>query len=321
VRYRHDTSSDLFKTGTEPVIYRSGMPFERLDDAARFLAASARVLEYRRFRHLFVAPDPSGVLAALGAYATSDGGYGYALEPDGRGPVSQSLHVDLALSVLTEIGQLDDATAAPIIAYLASITCADNGLPAVVPNIAEYPRAPWWAIPDELVGSLIPTANIVGLLHRAGIAHQWLDAATEFCWPRVETLTETHPYEIINAIAFLDAAPDRPRAEAAAKRLGELVRDRRFVLLDPTRPEDAQLPPGYAPGEYMTAIDYAAHPNSLAARWFSTGELRGALAHLAASQADDGGWSAHSLVWTEAVGVEWRGLATLTALVKLTAFG
>jgi hypothetical protein len=297
------------------------MPFERLDDAARFLAASARVLEYRRFRHLFVAPDPRGVLAALAAYATPDGGYGYALEPDGRGPVSQPLHADLALGVLTETDRLDDTTAAPIIGYLASITCADNGLPAVVPNIAEYPRAPWWAVPDEVVGSLIPTANTVGLLHAAGIAHPWLDAATEFCWPRVENLDDTHPYEIINAISFLNAAPDRPRAEAAAKRLGELVRDRRFVLLDPTRPQDAQLPPGYATGEYLTAIDYAAKPESLAARWFTADELRVALAHLAASQAQDGGWSAHSLAWTPAVGVEWRGLATLNAVVTLTAFG
>jgi hypothetical protein len=321
VRYRHDTSSDSFKTGAEPVTYGSGMPAERLDAAARFLAASARVLEHRRFRHLFVAPDPDGVLAALGAYATPDGGYGYALEPDGRGPVSQPLHVDLALSVLAETGRLDEATAAPIIAYLAGITCADNGLPAALPNIAEYPRAPWWAIPETSEGSLIPTANTAGLLHAAGIAHPWLTAATEFCWPRVENLDDTHPYEIINAIAFLDAVPDRPRAEAAARRLGELVRDRRFVLLDPARPEDAQLPPGYAPGEHMTAVDYAARPNSLAARWFSADELRVALAHLAASQAEDGGWSAHSLAWNEAVGVEWRGLATLTALVKLAAFG
>lgn len=321
MRYRHDTSSDLFKTGAEPATYRPGMPFERLDDAARFLAASARVLEYRRFRHLFLGPDPDGVLAALGAYATPDGGYGYALEPDGRGPVSQPLHVDLALGVLTEIGRLDATTAAPIIAYLTSITCADNGLPAVVPTIAEYPCAPWWAVPDELAGSLIPTANTVGLLHAAGIADPWLDAATEFCWPLVENVDDTHPYEIVNAISFLTAAPDRPRAEAAAKRLGELVRDRRFVLLDPARPQDAQLPPGYAPGEYLTAVDYAPNPDSLAARWFTADELRVALAHLAASQAEDGGWSAHSLAWNPAVGVEWRGLATLNALVTLTAFG
>jgi hypothetical protein len=306
----------LFKTSAEPVTYGLSMPAPRLDDAARFLAASARVLEYRRFRHLFVAPDPEGVLAALAAYATPDGGYGYALEPDGRGPVSQPLHADLAMGVLAEIGRLD----ASIIDHLATITCADNGVPAVTPSIADYPRAPWWAVPEELAGSLIPTANIVGMLYAAGIAHPWLDAATEFCWPRVENLDDTHPYEIIQAVAFLDAVPDRTRAQATAKRLGELVRDRKFVLLDPARPQDSPLPPGYAPGEHMFAIDYAARPDSLAAQWFSADELRVALAHLAASQADDGGWSARSLAWNAAVGVEWRGLATIAALRTLTAW-
>ncbi len=296
------------------------MPIARLEDAARFLAATARVLEYRRFRHLFVAPDPDGVRAALSAYATPDGGYGYALEPDGRGPVSQPLHVDFALGVLTEIGRLTQATAAPIIGYLASVACPDNGLPAVHPNIADQPRAPWWVVADEPAGSLIPTANVVAQFQAAGIEHPWVSAASEFCWAGVESLDETHPYEIINTIGFLDVAPDRSRAVAAAKRLGELVRDRRFVLLDPTRPETAQLPPGYQPDEYMLAHDYATTPKSLAANWFSPDELRTALAHLAATQAQDGGWSAHSLMWTPAVEPEWRGIATLKALRVLTAF-
>lgn len=296
------------------------MPIERLDDAGRFLAETARVLEYRRFRHLFVAPDPEGVLAALAAYATPDGGYGYALEPDGRGPVSQPLHVDLALRVLAEIDRLDAATAAPIIAYLASITCADNGLPNVLPNIAPYPRAPWWAVPDEPVGALIPTANIVAQLTGAGIEHPWLSAAREFCWGQVENLGETHPYEVINIIPFLDSAADRPRAAAHAKRLGDLVRDRRWLLLDPAHPEDARLAPGYAEGEFMLAYDYAPTPTSLAASWCGEAEWRVALDHLAATQADDGGWSAHSLVWTPVVGLEWRGLATVKALTTLAAF-
>jgi hypothetical protein len=296
------------------------MAIDRFEDAARFMAVTARVLEYRRFRHLFVVPDPDGVLVALSAYATPDGGYGYALEPDGRGPAGQPLHVDLALRVLTEIGRLTPATAALIIAYLASVTCADNGLPAVHPSIGDAPRAPWWVVEDEPTGSLIPTANIVAQLHTAGVEHPWLSAASEFCWARIDKIEDTHPYEIINVIPFLDAAPDRARAETRAERLGELVRDRRLVLLDPAHPEDALLSPGYAPGEYMLANDYAPTPDSLAARWFSAEEWRIALAHLAAGQAEDGGWSVHHLMWTPAVEPEWRGLATLRALTTLTAF-
>lgn len=295
------------------------MPVERLADAARFLAESARVLEYRRFRHLYTEPDPDGVLAALGAYATPDGGYGYALEPDGRGPGSQPLHVDIALAVLTEIDRLNQDTAAPIIGYLSTITCADNGVPTVVPNIADYPRAPWWVVPEQPSGALIPTTNILAQLRAADIAHPWLDAASEFCWAAVENLTDTHPYEIIQVMAFLDMAPDRGRAATHAKRLGEFVRDKGYVLLDPAHPEQATLAPGYAAGEHMLPHDYAPTPKSLAAAWFSAAELRAGLDHLAASQDEDGGWHARSLAWTPAVGLEWRGLATLNALRTLTA--
>jgi len=292
----------------------------RLDRAARFLAATARVLEYRRFQHLFQAPDPDGVLAALSAYATPDGGYGYALEPDGRGPASQPLHTDLALRVLLEVDRLTPATGARTADHLASISCRDGGVPAVHPSIKDYPRAPWWVVDEARSGSLIPTASIVGLLHAGGIEHPWLTAATEFCWARIESLADTHPYEIINCLVFLDNAPDRARAQAQAKRLGELVRSRRMVLLDPSRPQDAELPPGYAAGELTSPHDYAPTPDSLASEWFSADEWRMDLEFLAGSQADDGGWSARSLMWTPAVEPEWRGLATLHALTTLRAF-
>jgi hypothetical protein len=297
----------------------------RLGRAARFLALTARVLEYRRFQHLFQAPDPDGVLAALSAYATPDGGYGYALEPDGRGPASQPLHTDLALRVLLEIDRLTPATGARIADHLTSISCPDGGLPAVHPSIRDHPRAPWWVVDDAAqdspaTGSLIPTAGIVGRLHAAGIEHPWLTAATEFCWTRIESLADTHPYEIINCLVFLDHAADRTRAQTQAKRLGALVRARRMVLPDPSRPADAELPPGYAPGEFTFAHDYAPTPNSLASTWFSAEEWRLDLAFLASSQAEDGGWSARSLMWTPAVEPEWGGLATLHALTTLRAF-
>jgi hypothetical protein len=292
----------------------------RLDNAARFLAATARVLEYRRFHHLFKAPDPEGVLAALSAYATPDGGYGYALEPDGRGPVSQPLHTELALRVLLEIDRLTPATGTRIAEHLASISCQDGGVPAVHPSIRDYPRAPWWAVDDAAQGALIPTASIVGHLHSGGIEHPWLAAATEFCWTRIENLADTHPYEIINCLVFLDNIADRTRAQTQADQLGELVRARGLVLLDPTRPQDAQLPPGYAPGEFTLPHDYAPTPDSLASSWFSAEEWRTDLAFLADSQAADGGWSARSLMWTPAVEPEWRGLATLHALTTLRAF-
>ena len=61
-----------------------------IDKAQEYVWATARVLEQRRFEFLFGdGGDPAAVRAALEPYKTADGGYGYALEPDGRGPTSQ----------------------------------------------------------------------------------------------------------------------------------------------------------------------------------------------------------------------------------------
>ena len=64
-----------------------------IDRAEAYIWKTARVLEQRRFEVLFKDGDPAAVKAALEPYKTADGGYGYALEPDGRGPTSQPPHI------------------------------------------------------------------------------------------------------------------------------------------------------------------------------------------------------------------------------------
>ncbi|HEV7492271.1 MAG TPA: hypothetical protein VGO10_00715, partial [Baekduia sp.] len=49
----------------------------------------------------------AAVAAALEPYRTPDGGYGYALEPDGRGPTSQPPHIWTALEALHDVGATD----------------------------------------------------------------------------------------------------------------------------------------------------------------------------------------------------------------------
>src|SRR2546427_12960358 len=60
-----------------------------LDAAARFLAGNARVLARRRFERLCSGGDARPVRDAVAAFRNSDGGFGHALEPDGRTPASQ----------------------------------------------------------------------------------------------------------------------------------------------------------------------------------------------------------------------------------------
>lgn len=258
---------------------------------------------------------------ALAAYANEDGGYGHALEPDLRGPVSQPLHTAHALSVLDSIGRCGGLRVERICRYLTAVSTREGALPALLPTQRGYPAAPFIPIVDDPPAELLATGPVVGLLHRNAVWHAWLFRATDFCWSAVDALDVSHPYEIEAAVAFLDGVPDRPRAEAAAERLGRLVREQRLAVLDPERRAEYPVAAGYAPGEQHFPYDYARTPESLARRWFTDAEMERALDHLAAAQEEDGGWPVTWRQWAPGTGLEGRPLVTLRALEALRAHG
>ncbi|MFC7342219.1 hypothetical protein [Saccharopolyspora griseoalba] len=293
---------------------------ERLAAAERFIWRTARVLEQRRFEHLHAGGDPEAVRTALQAYRSADGGYAYGLEPDARGPVSQPLQVWSALVVLDEIGCCTGAAAREICDHLAGITRPDGGVPAGDPRLRDYPHAPWMPAVEEPEGSLLSTALLTGVLLKNRVEHPWLDRASEFCWTAIDACTETHPYEARAVVAFLDHAPERERAAAAAERFGKMIRETGYVLLDPDRPEQARTAPGYAPGEVPGVCDYAPEPDSLARAWFTDEEISRGLDHLAAQQQEDGGWPISWLEWAPVTALEGRPRVTLDALRTLRAY-
>ncbi|MBB4889902.1 hypothetical protein WEB32_25330 [Streptomyces netropsis] len=292
--------------------------------AEQFVWLTARVLEQRRFAFHFLDGDPDAVEAALNAYLGDDGGYGHALEPDLRGPVSQPLHTAHALRVLDEIGRCGDRRVERVCRYLTAVSTADGALPALHPSLRGYPAAPWIPIVDDPPSDLLATGPVVGLLHRNAVWHAWLFRATDFCWAAVDALgqgAKTHPYEVQAAVAFLDGAPDRARAEAAAERIGRVVREQRLAVLDPERTTDHPVPDGYAPGEHHFPHDYARNPDSVAAAWFTDAELQRSLDFLAASQEDDGGWPIRWREWAPGTRLECRPMVTVAALLTLRAYG
>ncbi|MFE4217015.1 hypothetical protein [Streptomyces sp. NPDC056844] len=289
--------------------------------AEQFIWLTARVLEQRRFAHLFLEGGVDIVETALAAYRNEDGGYGHALEPDLRGPVSQPLHTAHALSVLDSIGRCDGLRVERICRYLTDVSTKEGALPALHPSQRGYPAAPFIPVVDDPPAELLTTGPVVGLLHRNQVWHAWLFRATDFCWAAVEALEQSHPYEIEAAVAFLDGVPDRARAETAADRLGQLVREQRLVVLDPLRRAEYPVAPGYAPGEHHFPYDYARTPGSLARRWFSDGELERSLDHLAAEQEEDGGWPVNWRRWAPGTALEGRPIVTLKALQTLRAYG
>src|SRR6266496_4085610 len=97
-----------------------------LEAAERFTWLNARLIDRLRFAHLFRGGAAAPVVAALRPYQNADGGFGNALEPDFRGPVSQPATVEAALfffndTATTEIYTLSLHDALPIAdAHLAS---------------------------------------------------------------------------------------------------------------------------------------------------------------------------------------------------------
>ncbi|MEU6883612.1 hypothetical protein [Streptomyces sp. NPDC046712] len=292
-----------------------------LERAEHFIWLTARVLEQRRFAYHFLRGGAEPVEVALSAYLNEDGGYGHALEPDLRGPVSQPLHTGHALRVLDSIGRCGGLRVERICRYLTDVSTHEGALPAVHPSLRGYPAAPFVPIVDDPPSALLSTGPVVGLLHRNQVWHAWLFRATEFCWSAVESLEKSHPYEIQAAVAFLDGVPDRSRAQAVADRLGRLVREQRLAVLDPERLDEFPVAPGYAPGEHHFPYDYARVPDSLARRWFTDEEMARSLDHLAAGQGEDGGWPVTWRQWAPGTALEARPIVTIEALRTLRAHG
>jgi hypothetical protein len=278
--------------------------------AEQFLAASARVLERRRFERLFRDGDPGPVRDAVAAYRNPDGGFGQGLEPDGRCPGSQPVAIDFGLRALLEAGAWDDGLARGACDWLAAHAPAEGGAVFVDPSVTGWPHAPWWVPEEGGPASLIATGILAGTLHAAGAAHPWLDRATDLLWSRIGALGDVGPYDMRALLWFLDHVPDRERARAAVDTIGPLIFDRDMVALDPATTGEVHFP-----------LDFAPEPGSLARGLFEPKVIEAGLDHLAAAQLDDGSWTVNWMAWSPAAALEWRGHATVEALRLLRAHG
>ncbi|MFE9256856.1 hypothetical protein [Streptomyces sp. NPDC006879] len=296
-------------------------PETPLSRAERFIWLTARVLEQRRFAFHFRAGEREPVETALDSHQNPDGGYGHALDPDVRGPLSHPLHACHALRVLDSLGRCAGRRVERLCHHLSRVSTPDGALPAMPPGAATHPSAPHLPTRATKTGDLRTTGPVVGLLHRNQVWHAWLFRATDHCWAHIESLHPTDPHEIRAAVDFLDGVPDRSRALAAADRLGRLVRERPWVVLDPRRPQQCVAGPGGPPGRLLRPLDFAPRPESLARGWFTDEEMGHCLDHLAAAQEPDGGWPNRRHPWTPAIAPESRPIETIEALRTLRAYG
>jgi hypothetical protein len=116
----------------------------QIDAAETFVWLSGRLIERLRFAFLFRGGSRDRVMAALRPYQNPDGGFGEALEPDFRGPVSQPVTAHQALEVLDELDAFDDPMVPSVCDYIASISTPEGGVPTVLPDVTKYPHPRWW---------------------------------------------------------------------------------------------------------------------------------------------------------------------------------
>ena len=285
------------------------MSIPDLNAAERFLAAHGRVLDWRRFDRLFRDGAAEPVRDAVAAYRNADGGFGHALEPDGRTPASQGAAMEQALHILHEADAWDAGLVAGACDWLQANAPADGGAAFVETSIEGWPHAPWWVPEAGRPASLLPTGMIAGTLHARGVRHPWLDGATELMWTRIDGLADVGPYDMRGVLRFLDHVPDRRRAERALETAGALLFKLSLVELDPE-----------APGETHGPLDFAPE-RGLASTLFDDATIEANLDHLARAQGDDGGWTFNWPAWSPAAQAEWRGCVTVGALLTLRAYG
>jgi hypothetical protein len=282
-----------------------------LDAAAQFVHGHGRLLERRRFEHLFVAPDTDGVRRAIEAYKNHDGGFGY-MEPDLRTPTSQPSAVLYAFEVLEEIAQEDPAAVRALgdeaLSWIATVTGEDGGIPFVLPSAAAYPHAPWWAPTPDPPSSLLMTAGVVAAAHRLGLDHPWLAGATAYVWDAMASLSLSDPYAFRYTVHFLDAVPDRDRAATEIARLRERVPDDGVLKVE-----------AGTEGETLGALEVAPRPDHAGRALFPDALVERELDQLEQAQEDDGGWTFSWAAWNPAAAFEWRGVVTLQVLTTLHA--
>jgi hypothetical protein len=145
--------------------------------------------------------------------------------------------------------------------------------------------------------------------HDAAVrAHPWLPRATEWCLAAIDSVrTKPFAYELLFAIRFLDAVADvEPDALGLLDKLGAYI------------PADGVVPvEGGVEGEALGALDFVTRPDGAVQKMFAGGILERELERLIDAQESDGGWTVRFVSVSPAAALEWRGYATVEALIRL----
>lgn len=284
--------------------------------ATRFLAGYGRLVDRHRLNLILGQGNHGSVLASVDGYRNLDGGYGWGLEPDLRSASSQPGGALHAFEAFADMG-VPTQRARELCDWLASVSLAGGGLPFALPISDPAGCAPFWVGADPLAPSLQITTIVCAAALRvaefdpAVAKHPWLESAIEFCVGSIRGADILSALELAFSLQFLDAV--HKRKEGCLELVAEL---------------GSQIPPsgvirvaGGADDEYMRPLDFSPFPGGPTRSLFSASVIDEELSALASRQQGDGGWAVDFDSYSPAAALEWRGQATVAAVLVLRRNG
>ena len=300
--------------------------------ARAFLQDRARPLERAAFEYEFEGGPAWPMFDALAAFQNPDGGFGHGLEPDARTSASGALATSVALHRMVEArAPVDHPMVRAAVDYLKATIDPVARTWRIVPEATvDAPHAPWWR-PDGLEERfenfvLNPKADLVAQLYALcpSADEPWLDGLAMDVVREVDARAAAglEMHDLIGVAHLLDAPHVAPG-----------VRGRLLALAVPIAQAGVGRTVEAWSGYGLKPLALAPKPESALAAALDA-PLRAQLAHLVATQADDGAWWP---VWTwgdddqgspagdadawAVSRVAWAGMLTLDALRQLRAYG
>ncbi|MEM1165538.1 MAG: hypothetical protein AAGI30_04535 [Planctomycetota bacterium] len=294
---------------------------EARERAIAFVEHHARPVDRASLRIHLDQGNQDELIEALARFQNPDGGFGNAMEPDFRVPMSSVTATTVAFQYL--IGH-DVPASEPIVerglSYLLKTYDTDaHAWPPVCPKIEDYPRARWWNLyqpvryAPEQADWANPNIEVVGIFnrYREHVPCDLLALLNERAMLWLAATETAEPHGVLCAMRYVESlAPAQQEIllVSLSKQVLSVVKleEERWIEYEPQ------------------PVWYARRPDALVAGIFKTA-LHQNLEFVARQQHHNGSWQPtwhwgrDEEAWEQAK-AEWAGTLTVSNLKMLDAF-
>jgi hypothetical protein len=295
----------------------------QLNKITCYIYENARPLDKALYRYYFEYLPSSDVASELKRYQNEDGGFGNAIEPDFRLPLSSPMATTTGLQYASEL-QLtakDDIVKNAITYLLTNFDKETKCWHAVPKEVNQYPHAPWWHVNEETNNAEVesnwanPNAEIVSyfLQYEELVPEYFLQEVKELALHNFsETVTEMEMHDLLCYIKLFEALPEnevKQYMEQLASSVKEIVETTRAAWEN------------YGP----KPMAFAPTPNALLYT-FLKDEVLLQIPYEIEKLKEEGywepnwAWGQYEDTWLQAK-EEWQGFLTVKMIKSLKEFG